>query len=303
MINKLKILALAAVSTAAISMATANTAHAADFEPAPERTISGVLDIFGSYWQATTTDEGFDTTDEQDRFMIGGEALADIPFNDNWSLQLDIGGETTPDENYIDDLSSDGEHYGSVYAGGHLNYREVDRYLLGGFVGWGQSFSEGDDVSNFLTVGAEMQYYMNNITLYGQVGFVDGDNDDDDTLEDGIFGRGVARFFMSPNTKLQAEFSVLSGDADGDSGEVIGWGAEIEHQVSSWTDSGVSGYVAYSGLNAEFDGDEQTEQRIMIGIRVAMNSGTTLLQKDRMGATLDLPDFVRWGQIACSISC
>jgi hypothetical protein len=235
--------------------------------------------------------------------MVGGEALADIPFNENWSLQLDIGGETTPDYDYVDDLSSDGEHFASMYLGGHLNYREVDQYLLGAFVGWGQSFSEDDDLSHFVTAGAEMQYYINNITLYGQVGFVAGDNDDEDTFEEGIFGRGVARFFMSPNTKLQAEFSVLSGDADGDSGEVIGWGAEIEHQVSTWPDSGVSGYVAYSGLNAEFDGDEQTEQRIMVGIRVAMNSGATLLDKDRTGATLDLPDFVRWGQIACSISC
>ena len=218
-------------------------------------------------------------------------------------MQLDAGGESTPDYDYIDDLSSDGEHYASVYLGGHLNFREVDRYLLGGFVGWGQSFAEDDDVSNFVTAGAEMQYYMNNITLYGQLGFVAGDNESEDTFEEGIFGRGVARFFMNPNTKFQAEVPVLSGDADGDNGEVIGWGVEVEHQVSTWSDSGVSGYLAYSGVNADFDDEEQTEQRIMVGIRVNVNSGTTLLEKDRTGATLDLPDFVRWGQIACSISC
>ena len=301
MITKFRILALAAASSAAIAMGAANTAQAADFQPVPERSISGVLDIFGSYWQSNS--EGFDSTDEQDRFMMGGEALADIPFNENWSLQLDIGGETTPDYDYIDDLSSDGEHFASVYLGGHLNYREVDRYLIGAFAGWGQSFAYDDDVSNFLVIGAEAQYYMNNLTLYGQLGFMDGNNEDEDTFDDGIFGRAVARFFVSPNTKLQAEISYLSGEADGDDSDVLGWGLEAEHQVSSWSDSGVSGYVAYSGLSAEDDGDEADEHRFLVGIRIAMNSGTTLLEKDRTGATLDLPDFVRWGQIACSISC
>ena len=144
---------------------------------------------------------------------------------------------------------------------------------------------------------------MNNLTLYGQLGFMDGNNVDEDTFDDGIFGRAVARFFVSPNTKLQAEISYLSGEADGDDSDVLGWGLEAEHQVSSWSDSGVSGYVAYSGLSAEDDGDEADEHRFLVGIRIAMNSGTTLLEKDRTGATLDLPDFVRWGQIACSISC
>jgi hypothetical protein len=73
-----------------------------------------------------------------------------------------------------------------------------------------------------------MQVYLNEITLYGQGGWVTADKAFD-TVDDGLFARGVARWFPTADSRLQIEatyvtydyvFSNLDGDAEILSGKV-----------------------------------------------------------------------------------
>ena len=293
---------LAAVSIAGLALTSVSSANAADLMDAPTkyRTISGVVDLYvGSFM---TDSEAYSTDGEEDSLIFGGGALVDIPFNENWSVQLDLGGESKAGSDYLDDLTSSDENLASIVAGGHLNYREMDRFLMGAFGGFGMLYQDESPTDQYVA-GLEGQYYMDNITLYGQLGFIGGSNDDEDSLDEGIFVRGVGRFFLSPHQKLQAQIEYVAGEADDDDMDILGWGVEYEHQFANWDqDGGMSGYIKYKGHNADSDGEETTDHRIVVGIKLVLYSGS-LLERDRSGASLSLPDFHHWGAIACALSC
>ena len=243
------------------------------------------------------------TDGECNPFLFGTEARVDIPFTQNLSLQLDFGGEMVFAG---DNLSSSSEWVGGAQAGAHLNYREVDRYLFGGFAGFGKRF-QGDysDETNHVFGGLEGQHYLGNTTLYWQGGAQFADSVDGYEFDNAWFVRGVGRhFFNAGRTKLEGELSYASGDSDGDGATVWGVGAEIEHQIHTF--GGNSGLASlfgrYEGTFANVDSVNIDNHRLYVGIKLTANQDN-LLTRDRMGDTLDLPNFVAWGAAVCVEQC
>ena len=259
------------------------------------RTISGLMALYGGGYRINDEDGVFSGFLDS-WAIVGGDARVDIPFSETFSLQLDLEGESG-----FDNTGSEADdHLGKVAAAGHLNYRQLDRYLFGAFGGGGMIFQGSDHASSqHRFLGVEGQWYFGHATLYGQVGWMDSSGDGEfDALNDAWFVRGVGRtFFNGGNTKLEGEVSYANGEQDPtDDVSVIGWGAEIEHVLRSFGSDGfLSGFARYEGVHFDKEpADRKTTNHIfMVGIKMDMNQ-LNPLSRDRTGATLDLPDFAAW---------
>ena len=120
---------------------------------------------------------------------------------------------------------------------------------LGGFVGVGNGFNANDETATAWLIGAEGQFYLTDWTLYGQLGYMDADEVDTgtpDAFRDAWFGRGVVRYFLDANVKLEGELSYASGeqDTDADDMDVWGWGLRYERALPAMD---ASFFLAYQG--------------------------------------------------------
>lgn len=222
---------------------------------------------------------------------LGGALRVNIPAGGDLSFQLDFQGESA----FVDDTSKN--YTGSVLSGGHLSWRDPTQWLLGGFAGIGNGFNAFDETATTYLIGAEGQYYLTDWTFYGQLGYTDADESDTgtpDAFRNAWFGRGVARFFMDGNTKLEGELSYASGenDTDADDMDVWGWGLRYERAVPSM-DAGL--FLAYQGnyYDNSTEARTLTEHTLKLGLSFAFGiEGQKYV--DRHGATLDLPMVTRW---------
>lgn len=298
---------VASVSALAIGCITATPTVAADLfdpQPAPDRVISGNLEIFGGYSFLNGT--AVTGSEDSDFPSFGGGASVDVPFNANWSLQLDVDGEVGfPDAS---DQTSESDGYGGHGTiGAHLNYREMDRYLFGAFAGGGgvgiQDTSGATGTGGpYGFVGVEGQMYFGNTTFYAQGGYFDTSiQSNTDIMEDAWFIRGVLRHYIGGgNTMLQGEIGYADGamaNTSDDDVDVVSWGAKLEHLIHSWGNEGfVSAYAEYNGRH--FDekncgcNDEYTDHTFMVGVSFDINQ-QNLLSRERTGVALDLPKFAR----------
>jgi hypothetical protein len=152
-------------------------------------------------------------------------------------------------------------------------------------VGSSVIYDSGEVLQSF--VGAEAQAYLGNLTLYGQVGGT-WNTDVHSYGMDMMFVRGVARFFLTPNDKLQGELGFAHGHYSGasapDPATSTNFGVLYEHKFSG----PMALYAEYAGLVTSTTDIGASEHQFMIGVRAYFAPGT-LLWNDRMGATLDLP--------------
>lgn len=88
--------------------------------------------------------------------------------------------------------------------------------LFGAFGGMGTSNFGPVGSTNYRFIGGEAQFYADNMTFYGQGGYVDfvPDGFIDPGLDDGYFVRGVFRWFFADNSRLQIEGTYLNADFD-----------------------------------------------------------------------------------------
>lgn len=267
----------------------APVALAADVsEPAPTLLNSGYVELNASY---TFLGDDFGTEDED--FFAGGAALYwNLPLTDAASLQLDLLGEATDNMGENDESS----YEGSGTAALHLSMRDPASYLLGVF-GGGVMASTGDngDISAFF-VGGEGQFYWDRTTFYGQAGFLDGgeNGSDDPILNEAFFARLQVRHYLSDNTRLAAQVAYANGEVDEESNtDVFDWGAELEHKLDSFP---LSVFAAYEGMHMDQnpgEDDRLTEHVAKIGFRYDFGA-SSIMERDRYGAALDLPRFGRW---------
>lgn len=286
----MKMTPLVALAFAAAALPLA--AQAAGKPSKNENQTSGVGEVWLGY-AFLNSGAPITTVDDDSYAALGGEFRFNIPVEDGWNIQLDLLGET----GFVDD--SNDNYTGSVLGGAHVSWRNTNEWLLGGFGGIGNGFNADDDTVTAWLIGAEGQYYCTDWTFYAQLGYMDAYNVDvgaDDAFRDAWFGRGVARFFLDPNAKLEGELSYANGenDSDADDMDVWGWGLKYERAIAS-IDSNV--FVAYEGNHYEADNgastDELTEHVIKLGLSVAFGiEGQKYV--DRHGATLDLPVVTRW---------
>lgn len=288
---------------------SANSATAADYEAQVQQlVVSGVVEswVGGSF--LSNIENGDDNLEpDHDSYLTSGQAgRLSLPLGDMLSLQMDTNNEIT--SNAFG--SADDDFAYAFDFGLHLSARDPSRGLFGVFGAFGGARGDqSDDATgrqNFWAVGGEAQYYADNTTFYIQGGYLDSNPDESDADQDGLhdafFVRGVARWFMTPDSRLQGEVSYADGsqDADVKDMEVIQWGVRYDTVISGLPLIGDSAvFVGYRGTHfdngccSEDDTAKFTEHTIMAGFSYHFG-GQTLLDFDRVGATLDMPTFGRW---------
>jgi hypothetical protein len=293
-------------------VATVMAASAADMPVKAPRIVEqpqqvmGYVEIYGG-WARTKQDFDCDplcNTERANGWALGGAGRATWWWAPNYSLQLDAQGEGNSyrfnfGNNNVVRTSSH-----NYLIGGHANWRDPGRGLIGIFGGAG----DATNALNFASIrhgliGAEAQVYWGPITLYGQGGY-------DSTLGtlnsfgfDSIaawFVRGTGRYYVTPNLRLegtvlyadgQADFTANNGAPNIDYNTWL-WRAKVEYKFAG---SPFSLFALYEGSQTKtkqnFGGFTETqkftEDKVLAGVRLYINENT-LQFNDRNGTTLDI---------------
>lgn len=231
-------------------------------------------------------------------FATGGEGLLSLPLSDNLSLQSDFKYEYNDQANDSVFDSAGPRH--SYHFAGHLSWRDPSAWLFGVFGGAGTMNTGFIGDTDIAFVGGEAQFYMDNITFYGQGGYVDYSNlrGFGKGLDDGYFARGVMRWFVTGDSRVQVEGSYFKSDfVRRGSNDAFSFGARYDFSLDIPVVGESALYVAWRGQwrsdclrgfnnNSGFDISDQT---IMIGSSYSFSGD--LITVDRQGATLDTPHF------------
>jgi len=279
------------LATSAALFAFAGPASAADYEREMGLIVSGVVD---SWAGVQFIDDGF--TDDT-VFTNGGEGLLSLPLGDNLSIQSDFKYEYNTNANEAPlDIDVAGPRFSYQFAT-HASWRDPSRGLFGAFGGMGSDDSStgfGSLRQDYRFVGGEAQFYIDNITLYGQGGFVETSNDFFG-LEDGFFARGVVRYFPTSDSRIQLEGTYINMDYNfALSGEMEAFAVKARYDfvlagMPVIGDTPI--YLGYRGTfrdNCAFEQDLD-DHTIMVGTSYSFSGDR--LTVDRQGATLDTPDF------------
>jgi hypothetical protein len=308
------LLASAAILTCALPLSS----HAADLPLKAGPMVSvpqatGYVEVYGG-WASTRArgsnfDDGGSFTDQfSESFkgsVLGGAGRGNYWLSPTMSMQLDVQAEGT---SYNFGNSSFGTASSLDYLiGGHVNWRDSNRGLVGAFAGIGDT-----NYTRHAVFGAEGQYYWNQITFYGQVGY-------DTTLHstgsptnfegpssvdmDAWFIRGTGRYYLGPNFRVEATGmyadgtinpSSFSGGSYSAGFNTWLWEAKAEWKLDN---SPFSLFFKYrgsqtkyneSGCCSSFGSDTTiTDNRFLVGARMYLGE-KSLLWNDRQGATLDI---------------
>ncbi len=318
--------AIGCMAVACVAMTGSANATDMDYERAMELAVSGVVESWNGYSfvsDFTPANGNTNVLSHDDYFVSGTSGRLSLPLGDSLSVQQDVELEMTG--NVYEDQTGNNYIY-SYQMGTHLSFRDPGMGLIGAFGGWGSGATDGNtggldvaDSLEFRFVGGEAQLYLDEFTFYVQAGYLDAERtntqNQDDTFRDAVFVRGVGRWFMSEVSRLELEFSYADGDADTepDSHTVVEWGVRYDTVLAGLPIIGDTPvFVGYRGARFENEdtpgnpnggGGEQgqgqgsTEEyfdhTIMVGTSWSFG-GDTMKQFDRVGATLDLPNFGRW---------
>lgn len=297
---------------------SAGTASAADFDA--DAAIQGlVVSGIVESWSGVTlvTNAGGTVEPDQDSYLASGQSgRLSLPLSETVSIQSDVdfeyGSTALSGEDSVDNFEY------AIQFGAHLSWRDPSRGLFGAFGGFGggRADESGDGESSentqFWFVGGEGQIYTEDMTFYLQAGFMDSRDepfpgDGNDAFRDAVFVRGVARWFVDPDTRLQLEAAYADGTTDNTNphdAHIVEWGVRFDTVLAGLPVIGDTAvFVGYRGahyerefdpINDGFDGDSRyTDHTFMVGSSYHFG-GTTRKEFERVGAGLDLPNFGRW---------
>lgn len=305
------ILARLLMGTAALTIA-ATVAQAADMPvkarpavPVVEQQASGYVEVYGGWGTTKFSASGVDASDNLDGWTLGGAGRGNYWLAPNISMQLDAQAEGVsyrlPAGMGMGGNQAFNTSSLSYLIGGHFNWRDSQRGLLGVFAAAGDQGSFILDARRHVIFGGEAQVYWNQFTLYVQGGY-DTTTGTHFIEPQAWFARGTGRYFFTPNTMLEG--TVLYANGDIGTGAGLGgipkidfttwlWEAKLEHRFAT---TPFSLYVKYRGAETKFESDfggsdqlKATEHRVLAGLRLYMGQNT-LLANDRQGATLDIKD-------------
>jgi hypothetical protein len=301
-INTAACAALALIANVAV-------ASAADMVPAYKAPVSapavqqasGYVEVYGGWASLRIEDEFF--SDRFNGWALGGAGRANYWFSHNASVQLDAQAEGTSYRiNGLGPVTGNASQQ-SFLIGGHINWRDSQRGLLGAFVGAGDggggTFSPSQ---RHVVAGVEGQLYWSQFTLYVQGGY-------DTAVGNSFFGdphawfvRGTGRYFVTPNTMFEGTVLYANGDISFDNGFVPVpsidfhtwlWEAKLEHRFAA---TPFAMFLKYRGSETTFEAPvfatadfKATDHRVLVGLRLFMGQDT-LQSNDRGGATLDIID-------------
>ena len=270
--------------------------------------VSGYVELYGGWARTKVVNTQcaptcFDFGDTASGWALGGAGRATWWWAPNYSIQLDAQGEGTSHKHNFgggDFTRVSSHHY---LIGGHANWRDPQRGLIG-------IFGAAGDATNFFNfasirhglVGAEGQLYWGPVTLYGQGGYQSTlgalASFGDESMQ-AWFVRGTGRIYVNPNLRLEG--TVLYADGDFDFAGLTGvsqdfeiwlWRAKAEHKFAG---SPFSIFALYEGsrtssvrtFSTGTFTSRITDNRVMGGIRLYLNENT-LQFNDRNGTTLDI---------------
>jgi hypothetical protein len=278
-------------ATAAGLAAISSHALAADLEPGKWNPFSATFDMWTG-GLAIDDAEGNVNPDEDNVFVFGADLRTRLNLGDMYAIQGDLQVDST------DDTSGTDRHEDGWATGLHLSH-----YNETGLFGIMGAFAEGESDNGIATqgylLGAEGQLYLGQSTLYLQAGYWDAESqegDEENAFRDAFFVRGVTRYFLSPQTKLQGEISGAWGEQDFNDKDmdIYGWGLRADHQ---FTDI-IGAFAAYDGAYYEnFDSGSDDGSYIEHQARVGVSFQLwrpNLVAVDRSGPTLDLPWITHW---------
>ena len=169
-------------STAAFAIA-ATIANAADMPvkaPAPLPVVqqaTGYVEVYGGWastrFRDTFCDVGVTCETESERirgWVLGGAGRGNYWLGPNMSVQLDAQAEGTSYKVSEGPFSQNFSNH-SFLIGGHINWRDSQRGLLGVFAGAGDAGGGFGPAQRHVVGGVEAQLYWNQFTLYVQGGY------------------------------------------------------------------------------------------------------------------------------------
>ena len=279
-------------TTVAFAAMTAS-AQAADLEMERELglIVSGVVDSWAGVQFIDAGGLGDETV-----FATGGAGLLSLPLGDNLSIQNDVKYEYSTLAN--DAIATTAGPRYSYQGAVHLSWRDPASGLFGAFGGMGTSNFGPVGSTNHRFVGGEAQLYIDNMTFYGQGGYVEFTPGDvvPTGLDDGYFARGVFRWFFANNSRLQLEGTYLNADFNftGTDYESFTVGGRYDFTLAGLPLIGDTAlYVGYRGTFRDncFDrgSGDIDDHTVMVGTSYSFSGD--LITVDRQGATLDTPDF------------
>ena len=276
--------------------ALASVAQAADMQPvlkapgAVDQQATGYVEVY-SGWARTEFEDRY----ESERFngwALGGAGRGNYWVNPGMSVQVDAQAEGTSYDSRFGDFSNH-----SYLVGGHWSWRRPNQYLFGLFGGIGDAGGGFGPAQRYGLIGAEAQWYWNQFTLYGQVGYDATLTSNGSSDTNAWFIRGTGRYFINPNFMLEGTVMYANGDIDFNFGgpsvgfETWSWQAKVEWRLAT---APFSVFAKYQGSETTFDNAccflrdaKVTDNRVLLGLKLHMGD-RTLQQTDRTGATLDI---------------
>jgi hypothetical protein len=279
-------------------------------EQSPQQ-VSGYVEIYGGWARTKQSFVGCDlpgpdcesSSASVSGWTLGGAGRVTYWWAPNYSLQLDAQAEGTSHKFNSGGGDSFRTSSHSYLIGGHANWRDPQRGLIGIFGGVGDASNYVfDDPVRHGVIGAEGQVYWGPVTLYGQAGYNSTLGQLESDIFDSIqawFVRGTARVYATPNFRLEGTVLYANGDVDFVSGvpftqdfETWLWRAKAEYKFAS---SPFSIFATYEGSQTKYDttdvasfvNEKFTDHRVMGGIRLYINENT-LQWNDRNGTSLDI---------------
>ena len=316
------------ILSATTLLALTSLASAADMSPVytkappppPLPQASGYVEVYSGF--AWTKDETSNCslllspcsseTLNFDGWVLGGAGRGNYWFWPNASVQVDAQAEGTSNHLTSDSASSGHFSTHSYLVGGHVNWRDPQRGLLGIFGGAGDAGGAGltffASSQRHGVIGGEGQLYWNQFTFYLQGGYDSTIGNVDFTIDNvhAWFVRGTGRWYATPNLLLEATGLYANGQVDfanvccGDPAS-LGFNTWLWQAKLEWRPRTIpfSLFAKYQGTQTRYDtltipgeatfDQKKTDSRFLIGARLYMGEGT-LLANDRHGATLDIID-------------
>jgi opacity protein-like surface antigen len=303
------------IAGAVASVALMSVAMAADLQPvlkapaAVDQQATGYVEAY-SGWASTRLNAeicGNDCQSESFRFngwALGGAGRANYWVTRDVSVQADAQAEGA---SYGLPSALGGGHFSThnYLAGGHLSWRNPQQYLFGLFAAAGDAGGFGlVSPQRHGLIGAEVQWYWSQLTLYAQGGYDTTIGNVADSFIGNVdsihawFIRGTSRYFVNPNFLIEGTVMYANGDIDFNFGDpswgfhTWSWQAKAEWRLAS---SPFSVFGKYQGSQTKYDRSDflgltsakVTDQRVMLGLKLNMGD-RTLQQTDRAGATLDI---------------
>ena len=209
---------------------------------------------------------------------IIGSGRVNLPYSDTVNIQVDAIGRASMDEVFGNKSS----HFG---LGGHINYRD-DQGLLGVFVGAGRVADDFLFSESVFTAGIEGQYFCNQWSLLGQMGYMDSDGFA--LLQNAGFVQLGGNYYASKVLKLNASLAYIDGEIDSFDATQWGWALGVHYWFGKSIP--VSGFVEYRGRTVEVGSLDVDENAVNFGVTFHFG-GDGFQDADRNGASTSLPDF------------